>query len=105
MYGDPPTAERLATLIAAAHPKRGRLGKNQFHDAVCLFRTSQYSQQHAGTVLLHLQRRSECVQGAFGQRTIDDVAKNLRIQIVEAGLKHGDGLFSYRHGGLRLANR
>ena len=49
---------------------------------------AQNRQQHSGTVLLHLHRRGENVERAFVEQPVHHVAEDLRIQVVEIGLKH-----------------
>ena len=53
-------------------------------------RPRQNRKQRAGTVLLHLHRRGEDIERALGQRQIDDVADELRIQVVEVRFQDRD---------------
>ena len=55
-------------------------------------RPRQHRQHHPGTALLHLHRRPEHIERAFGEQSIHHVAENLRIQIVEIRFKHRDNL-------------
>ena len=50
----------------------------------------QHRQHRAGAILLHLHRRGEDVQRPFGKCQIDDVADQLRIQVVQIRFQYGD---------------
>ena len=50
----------------------------------------QHAQQHAGPVLLHVDRRAEHVQRAGGQQLIVAIADHLGRHVVEVGFQHPD---------------
>ena len=58
----------------------------------------KHREQHAGPVLLHLDRRVENVQRARRQRRFDEVAENFSADVVEIRFQHRDAIVSQSSG-------
>src|SRR5215471_9952272 len=79
----PLTGEYLALFLALPNPKRRSLGEDQMLQFRGVLGAAENSQKHSRAILLHLYRQAESIQRAFLQKSVDDIAKNLRVQVVE----------------------
>src|SRR5271157_1011128 len=104
--------QSVTLLVAGANTERAALAEQQRTQFLLLLRSREYRKQRAWPVLFHLHRRGENIQRAFRKREIDDVADELRVEIVEVRFQDRDlllgktwlGIAGVEHCSLRFAD-
>src|SRR5271165_5517578 len=89
--------QRMTLLMARADTQRTALPKQQRPQFLLVLPPRDYGEHRAGPALLHHYRRGEDIQSAFSNCEIDDVADDLRVEVVEIRFQDRDLLLEQVH--------
>ncbi len=89
--GVPLAREDTAVGRIGADAEGGGLGEKHFVELGFVLGLAEESDEHAGAAFFHLDGGGEDVEGTGGECFVEEVAKDLRVHVVEIGFEDADG--------------